>query len=278
MATEWTTLLDWQPDPTQPLNANVIVEAPMALSPALTIADDNSLLVVDCQVSRGTVGYQAEDDIIWSSFPTIRAGDYRAAANATGTRVANLSTAWGEVGVISPEGQGRRLVFGKGQNGRPALLMIASSEGLQRMRIRLLSLPSPAPAPVTPPPPPSATTAPAPTPVPTPAPRDGAIRSLAVTNDPNQRLLTQIGSIIIAIDLRWDDLSGYWYLGAEQNGRPLIAGRRVTPGLRLLPPLTGWQLVAAPLSDELVSVGRNAWGQTHVLLYVGDGAGVSWLR
>lgn len=101
---------------------------------------------------------------------------------------------------------------------------------------------------------------------------------IAVTNDPNQRILSQIEGVITTIHLRWDDLSGYWYLGVEQGARQVIAGRRITPGLRLLPPAFGWQLVAAPLTDAVVSVGRNAWGQTHALLYVGGGEEISWLR
>ena len=273
MATEWTTLLDWQPNIAAARFG--LYEAPTDLSPALAAAEDDSLLYVEMLVT-----YDVADAItrqIWTPWPAIRAGDFR---NAPVGHSSWYDNTWSivEEGVTADGSNWFQAFLTKGPNGRPAFVPQSRNLALRRMRIRLLSLPSPAPAPVTPQQQPSATTAPAPTPVPTPAPRDGAIRSLAVTNDPNQRLLTQIGSIIIAIDLRWDDLSGYWYLGAEQNGRPLIAGRRVTPGLRLLPPLTGWQLVAAPLSDKLVSVGRNAWGQTHVLLYVGDGAGVSWLR
>lgn len=104
-------------------------------------------------------------------------------------------------------------------------------------------------------------------------------RQLPVTTNPNQRLLTQIETQPAVIDLRWDDLSGFWYLGVEWQERTLIRGRRVVPGLRLLPPGNGWQLAAVPLQDNAPpGVGRSAWGTTYALLYVADTEGVSWLR
>ena len=104
-------------------------------------------------------------------------------------------------------------------------------------------------------------------------------RQLPVTTDPNQRLLTQIEAQLAVVDLRWDDLSGFWYLGVEWRGQTLIQGRRVVPGLRLLPPTVGWQLAAVPLQDNAPPfVGRSAWGTTHALLYVAATEGVSWLR
>lgn len=277
---QWRTLMDWDPAMAVALNDRVLAESPTALSPPLTSADDDAILLVDCHIARGTSGGGGGDDeLIWTAFPAIRAGDYRMAANATGTRVDNLaSPAWGEVGVISNEGQGRRLVFGKGQNGRPAIAMVGATEGLHRLRVRLYLSLAAAPGVSAPPASTPAATA-ASAAVRAPATLGGrTYQELPVTTAPNQRIQTLIGGVATTIALRWDSLSGAWYLGLEQGGRNLIAGRRIVPGLRLLPMNLGWQLVAAPLSDALGSVGRNAWGDTHLLLFVPTPDQVSWLR
>ena len=277
---QWRTLMDWQPSATVDLQHGVLAEAPApGLSPPLTAADDDGLLYVDCQVSRDRTGPpQATDDLIWSAFPAIRAGDYRAATAATGTTWTTLSVGWGEVGLLSHEAWTRQLLFGKGQNGRPAISVQDNHIGLQRFRVRLLVFLAAAPAVTAPP---ASTPAATPSPAATRAPATlggRTFQELPVTIAPNQRIQALIGGVSTTIALRWDTLSGAWYLGVEQAGRNLLVGRRIVPGLRLLPMNLGWQLVAAPLSDAMDGVGRQAWGNTHLLLFVPTPYQVSWLR
>ena len=273
MATEWTTLLDWQPDPVIHAREWATQESPMDLSPALTAADDDRELLVDVQV-QPTASFNARDRETWAAFPTIRAGDYRVAPAPT--NVGHATSTWGVAGsLVDLNGRVEVAMFTKGTSGRPAYMALLNDTYLKRMRVRMVSYVPAVPAPSSGASPAAAAESPAPA---VARPYRSGLGRLVVSDDPIQRILTQIEGVPTTIHLRWDDLSGYWYLGLAQGSRQVIAGRRVIPGIRLLPPAFGWQLVAAPLSDAVVSVGRNAWGQTHALLYVGGGEEISWLR
>ena len=111
---------------------------------------------------------------------------------------------------------------------------------------------------------------------------------LLINNGANQRLITRLGPQAVVVDLRWDDRSGFWYLGLTAGGLTIAQGRRVIVGVRLLPRRPeDWQLVALPLPDEAegedngndnAEVGRNGWGVTHGLYYIPTSDGVEWLR
>ena len=72
----------------------------------------------------------------------------------------------------------------------------------------------------------------------------------------------------------WQPLSEAWYLSLYTRGEePIALGRQVTHGRRLLGTVAGFsgELLTVPLTPDADELGRDAWGESHALVYL-DGS------
>lgn len=67
----------------------------------------------------------------------------------------------------------------------------------------------------------------------------------------------------------WQPLSGAWYLSVHNRAeKPMALGRQISAQRRLIEASEfAGDLVVIPLVEDSPSVGREAWGETHALVY-----------
>ena len=101
-----------------------------------------------------------------------------------------------------------------------------------------------------------------------------------MTTDARQRMRVTLGGQSVVLRAWWQPLSGAWYLSLHtRREEPIALGRQIAASRRLIeaPGFAG-ELVALPLDQDAHSVGREAWGRTHGLVYVepSEAAQVDW--
>ncbi len=84
-------------------------------------------------------------------------------------------------------------------------------------------------------------------------------------------MVVSLGGQAMTLRVWWQPLSEAWYLSLETYaGSPVALGRQIASRSRLIgsPSFQG-EIVAVPLAREATSpIGRDAWEQTHRLLYL----------
>ena len=67
----------------------------------------------------------------------------------------------------------------------------------------------------------------------------------------------------------WQPLTSAWYMSLyNRSDEPIALGRQVAPRRRLIKASEfDGELVVVPLVDDASSVGRDAWRETHALVY-----------
>ena len=97
------------------------------------------------------------------------------------------------------------------------------------------------------------------------------MQQMPLTTDPRQSMMVSLGGQTVELRVWWQPLSEAWYLSLLTDaGIPIALGRQIASRSRLIgsPRFLG-EIVAAPLGREAgSSAGRNAWEDTHKLLYL----------
>ena len=97
------------------------------------------------------------------------------------------------------------------------------------------------------------------------------MQQIPLTTDPRQSMMVSLGGQTVELHVWWQPLSEAWYLSLLTDaGIPIALGRQIASRSRLIgtPRFLG-EIVAAPLGREAGSrAGRNAWEDTHKLLYL----------
>ena len=109
------------------------------------------------------------------------------------------------------------------------------------------------------------------------------MQTIPLTQDAGQTLRVTLGGQPVVLRAWWQPLSEAWYLSVRSRSEdPIALGRQVTHGRRLIGAANGFsgELIAVPLRPDGDTVGRDAWGQTHALVYLdGDETAVTpWPR
>lgn len=60
-----------------------------------------------------------------------------------------------------------------------------------------------------------------------------ALSEITVIDAPWQRLETYLSDTAVTLELMWNESSNRWALSVEREGVPLVAGRRLVPGIDL---------------------------------------------
>ena len=97
------------------------------------------------------------------------------------------------------------------------------------------------------------------------------MQTISLTQDARQTLRVTLGGQPTILRAWWQPLSTAWYLSLYSRSQESIAlGRQVSHGRPLLGVADGFagELIAVPLRPDAKSVGRDAWGQTHALVYL----------
>ncbi len=100
------------------------------------------------------------------------------------------------------------------------------------------------------------------------------MQSINVSNDASQRMRTILGGQNVRLKIKWVEAGELWEIElSEQDGTPIASGLRLQSGYpvmrSILTDFVG-DIVAIPLATPETDLGRNAWGQTHKLVYVTD--------
>lgn len=99
-----------------------------------------------------------------------------------------------------------------------------------------------------------------------------AILAVPVSNDARQTISTALDGQMVDMDIWWQPSDEHWYISVlfQNENTAIIAGRRM---LHEIDVLAG---VASRFSGTLTplgtveTIGRNAWGNTHELIYRGE--------
>ena len=95
------------------------------------------------------------------------------------------------------------------------------------------------------------------------------MQTIPLTQDAGQTLRVNLGGQPVILRLWWQPLSAAWYLSVRSQ-EPIALGRQVTHGRRLIGAANGFtgELMTVPLRPDADTVGRDAWGRTHALVYL----------
>ena len=100
------------------------------------------------------------------------------------------------------------------------------------------------------------------------------MQTIPLTQDARQTMRVTLGGQPVVLRAWWQPLSEAWYLSIlSRSLEPIALGRQVSHGRRLLGVVSGFagELMAVPLIPEIDVLGRNAWGESHALVYL-DGS------
>ena len=96
------------------------------------------------------------------------------------------------------------------------------------------------------------------------------MQAIPLTTDVRQRMRLTLGRQPVILRAWWQPLSEAWYLSLYTRGEePIALGRQIAAHRRLIgvPGFSG-ELVAMALEDGNFVIGRQAWEETHGLLYL----------
>lgn len=107
------------------------------------------------------------------------------------------------------------------------------------------------------------------------------MQAIPLSTDARQRMRVTLGGQQVVLHAWWQPLSEAWYLSLHTRGEePIALGRQVATARRLVeaPSVFSGELVVVPLERDATSIGREAWGRTHGLVYLdaAEVAQVDW--
>ena len=97
------------------------------------------------------------------------------------------------------------------------------------------------------------------------------MRSLLITNDANQkrRFITDDHSLVVV--LKWLPFIERWYITITEGNTVWVQNRQVISNEFLVYNTgLGGDFFAPPIHDETFEPGRNAWGNTHRLVWASN--------
>ena len=97
------------------------------------------------------------------------------------------------------------------------------------------------------------------------------MQTIPLNTDPRQSMTVFLGVQTVELHVWWQPLSEAWYLSLRNDaGSPIALGRQIASRSMLIgSPYFGGDIVAAPLAREArTAIGRNAWEDTHRLVYL----------
>ncbi len=97
------------------------------------------------------------------------------------------------------------------------------------------------------------------------------MQTIPLTQDARQVMRVTLGGQPVQLRTWWQPLSEAWYVSVwSREDEPLALGRQVSHGRRLLDRVEGFEgeLLAVPVKPGVDAVGRDAWGETHLLVYL----------
>ena len=96
-----------------------------------------------------------------------------------------------------------------------------------------------------------------------------AILAIPLSNDARQTLSTALDGQMVDIDVWWQPSDENWYISLlfQNESTAIVAGRRMQPGVDVLAGVAShFNGTLTPLGIT-ETIGRNAWGMTHELIY-----------
>ena len=94
--------------------------------------------------------------------------------------------------------------------------------------------------------------------------------AIPLTASSRQKLTTRLSEQPVELTVWWQPLSAAWYLSLSLAGQPVANGRQLVPWSKLIrfPAFSGDLMVAANPGHEQDAIGREAWNNTHRLVYL----------
>lgn len=99
-----------------------------------------------------------------------------------------------------------------------------------------------------------------------------AILAVPLSNDARQTISTALDGQMVDMDIWWQPSDQHWYISMlfQNENEAIIAGRRMLHEIDVLAGVASrFRGTLTPLGTT-ETIGRNAWGMTHELIYRGD--------
>ena len=94
------------------------------------------------------------------------------------------------------------------------------------------------------------------------------MQEIPLTNDARSTFRTTLGGQNVRLRLWWQPTDAHWYLSlAWLDGRGIVSGVRLVAGGNALRGIVSDFVGSITVTGEGGGPGRNAWGQTHRLVY-----------
>ena len=104
------------------------------------------------------------------------------------------------------------------------------------------------------------------------------MNTVPLTTDSRQEFTSTLGEQAVNIVIWWQPLSAAWYLSLSAAGQSIALGRQIASWAKLVqsPEFNGDLMAAPNPGHEQDTIGRQAWGATHQLVYLtpAEAAGV----
>ena len=97
------------------------------------------------------------------------------------------------------------------------------------------------------------------------------MQEIPLTREPRQKMTVVLGGQPVELTVWWQPISDSWYLSlTTETGAPIAHGRQIASRSAVIASTAfEGEVVAVPLlRDDTTAVERDAWGETHRLLYL----------